>query len=339
MTIILTTEEFRKYVPIDINTNIDNLTPFIEAAMLKFLQPLIGPEYVADLADDYNTAEGDPLDMDSDYALLLPYAQKVVANGAAYLSVNQIGVSVGDAGIQVNHGQNSEPAPRWKVDKLEFAYLMATDNASEELLKWLEGYATDDNMFADWLISEYNTLLEGLIVFNVAIASQHIDIADSRRIFLRLKKRIKQIEGTTIKRLLGQVHYDALIQEIVDGSVSPENEALIELCRPIISKKALFETMPFLRISIQDGAIVMFSTNDGVVTQAIASDKAISEMRTALKMGELGFEADIEALTQFILDNIDDYPDIKASGVYTSRAIPGPTYVPENNSSNKHFSV
>ncbi len=339
MILILTVEEFRKYVPIDINSSIDNLIPFIQSAQRDFLKPLLGPDYVEDLLDDYTTAEGNPENMNEDYALLLPFAQKVVANGAAYLGVNHIGVNVGNIGIQVNHGKDSEPAPRWKVDNLQISYLTEADKAAEDLLEWLESYATDLNMFADWLESEYNTLTLGLMVPNVAVASEHIDIAESRRIYLRLKKRIKLIEATTISRLLSPAQYSAIKEELIADTLSEDNEALVNLCIPIIAKKALFETIPFMRVGIQDGALVMYSSTDGVISKSIATKEAISAIQAALKTGDLGFDADIQSLTQFILDNIETYPLIKASGVYTSRAVPGPAYQVDNRSDNKHFSV
>lgn len=339
-----TVDEFRKYVPINANMSFDTIKPAIIEAEEMFIKTLLGDFYAVLLADytDHTDAEGidkaPPDNMNADNILLLPYVQRCLAHYASYLSVESVGVTVGDSGIQQSFSQNSQPAPRWKVRDLQASYVSKGDRFADKLLAYLEENASVAKYGAWFADIDANSKMSGLIVYGTAIASKYIDINDSRRIFLRLKKRIQQIEALHIKALICGDQYEELVTQAQTGTLTAANQSLIAKIEPLVSKKALYETLPSLRISVSPEGIHLLSVSDSAIMQQSAGKEDLNDLKCALKDGELGYLHDEEELKKFITDNIADYPLISASPCYSTTPV-YPKYVADNDPCNKHFSV
>ena len=333
-------EELRKYVPVDVNMDFATVQPAVEEAEQIFIKDLLGDYYPVyqGLYDTYYaglpTAATEPLKD------LMPYVQRALAYYTMYLSVENLGVNIGDSGIQQQSGQNSQPAPRWKVRALQLKYLMQADRFADQLLEFLENTASAI-LYQEWFEDAVaNTKMSGAIVYSTKIASKYIDINNSRRVFLRLKKRITEIEQHNVRRLICKDQYDELVTQIRTGSLSSENSALIAHLESYISKRALYLTLPSLAVQVSHEGITMFSSNDSVVSEQVAPPRQIEDLKRSLKDAEWnGFDDDEAKIRQFIEDNIADYPLIMASTCWTGKADPGQKFAPDNDPCNKHFSV
>lgn len=332
--------ELRQYIPVDENMDFATVQPAVEEAEQLFIKDLLGAYYpiYQGLYDTYYAAL--PTAATPPLAALMPYVQRALAYYTMYLSVENLGVNIGDIGIQQQSGQNSQPAPRWKVRALQLKYLMQADRFADQLLEFLENTASGA-LYAEWFTDVVaNTKMAGAIVYSTKIASQYIDINNSRRVFLRLKKRINEIEQHNIKRLICKDQYDELVTQIKTGSLTSENSALIAILEGYISKRALYLTLPSLAVQVSHEGITMFSSNDSVVSEQLAGTRQIEDLMRSLKNAEWnGFDDDENKIRQFIEDNISDYPLIEASPCWTGKADPGPKFSPDNDPCNKHFSV
>lgn len=336
MILFTTIEEFKNYVAIDAQTDIDTLKPYIEEAQIEFMEDLLGETFLSSLLTDYNSVPAG--EVTGDNLALLPYVQRPLAYYTMFLAIDILSVNVGDAGITETRGQNTDPAPKWKVDSLKLRSIGQGDKHAEKLLQFLERQASPSKYNA-WYSSSANTTAGGLIVRTAAVATEHIDIDNSRRIFRRLKKRVREIESGLVKRLIGAAQYDEIVSQVKSDSLTPGNETLVGYLKPIIAKKALYETMPSLRLTITENGLTIFSSNDTLVTKSAASKEDVKHLMHSLKDSESGYLADIEKLKQFIIDNITGYPAIEASTAFTSRPDPGPKRPPVNDRNAKHFSV
>jgi hypothetical protein len=338
MALFKTTAEVKQYINVDVNMKFEKLKPSIEDAERRFIVPLLGEAfYDVFLAAYTASSEASPLS-EAD-AALLPFIQRALAFYAGSLMVDEIGVTVGDLGIQQQFNQNSQPAPQAKVQRLIMKYITSADRSADELLDYLEAHASP-TVYAPWYTSDYNTKLSGCIVYKTAIASKYIDINDSFRIFQRLKKRIKDIEASHIKRLICQEQYDVIVEQLIANTLSEANAALVEKLEPIIAKKSLYLTLPSLAISVEPEGIMMYSSNDSVVQKQVASESEKRTLMSSLREGEFGYEADEANLDAFLQENIADYPLIEESVCWTSRPEDGTMkYKPDNDPCNKHFSV
>lgn len=344
MALIKTIDELRLYINIDVNMKFGTMKPHIELAEMDFIIPLLGKTFYDEIHTAYNVAP--PLS--PALAALMPYIQRALANYAAFTGIEEIGVKVGELGIQQSSNTNSQPAPMGKVTNLKLKYINAGDKAADLLLEFLEyasvipaGGVEADRLYKTWYDSEYNTSLSGCIVYKTAIANKHIDIGDSRRLFLRLKKRIKEIEAVYVKRLICKDNHEEIIAQIRTGTLTIPNKALVELLEPIIAKRALHGALPGLPIIITAEGLFIQSSNDGAVQklQAAAAEKIA--LQNDLKNGGFGYEDAEATLTQFLNENIVNYPLIAASPCWTNpiSSTSEDKWKVDNDPANKHFST
>lgn len=345
MSLFKTITEVRKYVSIDENIQWEVFSPFIDEAEARYIKPLLGNFYEPFVLDytEGTDAEGSNKDvagMDEFNWELLPYVQRCLAYYATHRSISQIGISIGSMGIQEQFGNNSRPAPRWKTREAQLELITEADRHADIMLAYMEEHTDSEDVFPEWYNDPTaNTAISGVIVHKTSIASKYVHISESRRIFLRMKKFIKQIEESEVKRMVCAAQYEEILAKIADNDVSAELRALLDTLEPYITKKALYLIIPSLRLGVTDEGLTLHSSADGVVQKQAASDKAIDKFMDSLKVGEFGYEADKETIAQFIQDNIADYPLIADSPCYTSADTTPPKYKVDNDPCNKHFSV
>lgn len=321
--LLATTEDIKKYIPVDRNTEFSTIQPYIEEAE----ETVSG--YLGDTL--YTALQGA---LDAPLQTLLPYVQRPIANYAYYLFIAGVGtVNISDIGIQVQRSQNSEPAPQWKVNKLEQSFLRAGDKHLDKMLEFLEKNAAT---YPDWITSDAYTELTENILQNAAQATKHINIGHSRRVFLQLKPFIAWAEEVVIRALICSAQYDRLKTGLKAGDLTAAENALLGKIRPIIAYFALYNAIPQLQISITDQGISVSSFLDSMNSKSAATDKQIDKLRQSLK--DSG-QAYIDHLKSFIVENIDDYQLIESSDCYTQRADPGPRHQVENTEDSKSFWV
>jgi hypothetical protein len=339
MGLITTIEEFKQYIVIDENTSMDSLRPYIQEAEQLFLLDLLGQEFYDEFKAAYEGSVAEtPVELTEANAALLPYIQRCLAYYTQLLAIPNLSVTFGDLGARQHRSLESESAPRWKEEKLLFHALKSGDTHADKLLSFLEENSDD---YATWEASAANTKRLGYLVYNTEIASQHIQISESRRIFLQLIPTMNQLEKRFIPKLIGQDQYEEIVDALQAGTAltEPQQELTTRL-EAIISKRSLFMRLPFMRVSIgQDGLWLYSETSELRSKDFLATREDIKALRCELMDGELGYLADEQELNQYIIDNIADYPLIEASAVYTVQPDPGPTWTYPNDCDNKHFTV
>jgi hypothetical protein len=344
MALFKTIDELRLHINIDVNMKFATMLPHIELAEMDFIIPLIGKDFYDEIHEAYNAEP--PLS--PDLIALMPYIQRALANYAGFLGIEEIGVKVGELGIQQSTNINSHPAPMGKVTNLKLKYINAGDRAADLLLEFLEmasiipeGGGEEDRLYKTWYDSEYNTAISGAIVYKTAIAKKHIDIGDSRRLFLRLKKRIKDIEAVYVKRLICKDQHEEIIAQLRAGTLTNPNKALVELLEPIIAKKALHGALPGLPVIITAEGLFIQSSNDGAVQKLQAAAAEKTALQNDLKSGGFGYEDAEATLAQFLNENIADYPLIEDSPCWTNpiSTTADDKWKVDNDPCNKHFST
>lgn len=345
MSLINNISEFRKYITIDANAKMDTLRPYIEEAEQLYIVDLLGRAFYDEFAAKYadSVKPTSPVALNAENVKLLGYIQRCLAYYSQLHSIIHLAGTFGDMGIRQHRADDSDAAPRWLQEKLALQALKNGDIHADKLLEFLETNSTAGNDFQTWFASAANTKLSGCIVYSTAIASKYIRINNSRRVFIALRDTIKQIEAKYMPKLIGLAQYAELVQQLTTGGVgipTPANVKLIDKLAPIIAKRALYMQVQFMRVQIEATGLFIYSgTDDLIKLGQLATDADVKILRQQLMDGELGYLADEQELNQFILDNIEDYPEIKASTVYTVQPDPGPTWVPKNDPNSKHFVV
>jgi hypothetical protein len=337
--LITSIDELKKYIAIDENSNWATFSRFVDQAEQLFMVDLLGQAFYDEFLALYtNSVSNAPVALGADNLKLLPYIQKPLAFYTQLLAIPHISVSFGDMGIRQTRSEDSDAAPRWKEEKLQMNALKNGDIHADKLLEFLELNASVSK-YNTWFASTANTKNSGFIIYSTAIASEYIDINNSRRVFMKLRNKIREIETRMVPKLISQDQYDEIVVQLKTGSLTSNNNALLSKIEPIICKRALYMQLPFMKVQINENGIFVYSGTDDLFKPGqLASDSDIKIMRCQLMdEKEFGYLADEMELKNFILDNIDTYPLIKASGVYTSRPDPGPTITYPNRNNNKHF--
>ncbi len=330
MALLKTIEEIKKYVAIDANTDIESILPYIEDAEEQFIKDLISEPMYEAISTQYNA---DPQTLSAEYLALLPYIHRSLAHYAMFLWVNVGGVSLSDTGINTHTSNNSMPAPQWRVDKLEKSLLLSGDTHAEKLLQYLEGHKTD---YPLWTASAAYTLTTGLFINSAMDFSRFVTISDSRRLFLKLKPYIEYAEQLKIKKLICKDLFAELKTQIEGNTLTAANIELLNKIRPLVARLALLKAIPELRITIGEKGIYIVSYSDSINSKAAASDTQVKALIMNLTEMAGAYTEDIKALLE---NDIDNYPLYRDSPCYTSRPDPGPSFIPENDGCNKHFSV
>lgn len=340
MALISTISEFKNYIAIDGNAKWATIKPFVNEAEMLYIVPLLGKEFYDEFRAAYTASVAEtPTPLSEENAVLLPYIQRPLAYYTMLQAIPHITVTFGELGIRQHRSDDSDAAPRWKQNELQFQALKMADIHADKLLEYLEETATDE-IHGTWFNSTANVKTKGLIVYSTGILSNHISINNSRRVYLALRNTIRDVEARHISKLIGKAQYDEIVQQIVSSSLSIENEALVQKLEPIISKYSLYLRLQFMRVQIAGEGIVIYSGTDEIFKpNQMATDADIRILRQQLHDEPLGYISDEKELKQFYLDNIDDYPLIKASNLYTIRPDPGPEWTPTNSDNNKHFIV
>lgn len=336
MPLITTITEYRNYVAIDKNMVADTLVPYRNEAELTYMRELLGEAFYNELANAYAAASNNIANMSAPQQALMPYVQRVLTHYTLLLALPLLQTHIGEMGLRQDRNEHSDPAPRWMQEKMLMSTLRAADQHADKLLEYLEGVAAS---FPTWEISTANTKKSGYIVYSTPIAAKHIDINNSRRIFLKLWPKIKDIESKYVCRLIGNDQYAEITAQLIAGTLSANNKKLTDLIEPIVAKRALFMQLPFMRIQLDAGGVFVYSGTDELIKpNQLASDADIKILRHQLMDAkEFGYLHDEEQLNQFLMDNIDTYSLVKASGVYTSRPDPGPTWRPAPPEPNDKF--
>lgn len=340
MSLFTTIPEIKKYIAIDDNAQMITLQPYIAEAEELYLKDLLGKDFLTIIQAAYTLAGGVVASIVSDEVkALMPYVQRCLAYYMQVQAIPNLLTTFGELGVRVHGGdENSQPAMRWQVEKLQFTALKNGDLHADKLLEYLEENATTSNDLQGWFDNaKANTINSGFIIYGTAIASKHIDINNSRRVYLKLRHKMQEIETRIVPKLIGKEQYDEVVTQLKAGTLSNENKELVTLIEPIICKRALYMQAQFMRIQITENGILMYSGTDEIFKGLLASDADVKVLKAQLLDDELGYRADEVRLEQFILDNIADYPLIKASTAYTVQPDPGPTFRPSNSADNKHF--
>jgi hypothetical protein len=342
MALITTIAELKKYIAIEDNAKYKTFEPFIKEAEQLFIKDLLGKDFYNEFTDDYEASvETTPVPLNEAQQALLEYIQRPLSYYTLLQATPHLSVTVGEMGIRQIRDDKSDAAPRWKEEKLSLQSVKTADLHADLLLKYLEDNAAVDNDFATWFTSSANTKNSGNIIYSTAIASRHISINDSRRVFLQLRNKIREIEKRSIPKLIGQEQYDQLVSELIAGTVTGVNRDLLDKIEPIICKRALYMQLPFMRVQINENGVLLYSGTDEIIKVVqLATDADVKILRTQLMdQEEFGYLADENELNQFIIDNIEDYPLIAASPAYTVQPDPGPTWTPKNDCTNNFFAV
>ena len=106
--------EFKRCLPVNVNTSFVTLAPAIATAEQNHVRPLMGDTLFNELATYYseNGIEGSSAEKNE----LVSYVQMAVVRLAYWESFDQLAVTMSDRGLQVTNGEPRLPLPRGSAE-------------------------------------------------------------------------------------------------------------------------------------------------------------------------------------------------------------------------------
>jgi len=312
MPIIQDIDTFRTVVPVNKSMAYSTLSPFISQAGYKYLRPIMGvTEY-----DNFVTAvEGASTNAAQD--AILPFAEKASAFYALLVGMPILNVNIGDLGIsqQASGDGTAQSISQWRTTDLTLYLADQGDYWADELLAKMESMAAAS--FPDWEASPSFTTAKELMISNTTTLSEYVNIKDSRRTFLALRKFIILSQTKHIRPVIGKPLLDQIRTELLAGTLTAANTTLLDLIRPALAHLTIMEAIPQINVKVEADGITIksMSTAPDRKNTLAADSTAIAE---ALRRAEETGKMYLVAIKSFLddSDNIANYPLYASSDAY-----------------------
>jgi hypothetical protein len=262
-----TTADIKGYAAIHKAMSFDSLTPYIDAAEIEYIKPLLGDALYAALVASYNGTIASP------YIALLPYVQRPLAYYTIYNALPFLNATISDMGVQEQQSREgtSTPARQWAYEQLRRENIRNADLFAEDLLAFLEA---NKSTYTTWATDTTKT--KALFVDNSTTLGRMIGQHSSRRLYLAIKPYLLQAEEQMIVPATGQDLYDDFKTKHAAGTLSA---TVIKHCQRIAAYYAMYLAYDFLQVEITTSGLSVSSYNDGVNNKAVAAAKGKAQER------------------------------------------------------------
>ena len=242
---ILQETDFKESVPVFESMNFSRLIlPSVRQAERDYLKPILGTTQYDDLV-----ADAASLPLTGGNVALYAQLKEPLAQMAAYLAVPDIDINLSDAGFTVYKDENSAPASQKRVEQFRLIHLRKAMAGFYELLTWLEA---NKATYTDWAAGEGYTELKQGFVNTTADVNAVVDINGSRHLFMRLRPYRRKVEQYELKSFLGTDLYDEIKAEIVAGSVSADNTALLPFIYEAVCNRSIAKGILALNLQVDE---------------------------------------------------------------------------------------
>jgi len=312
-------EEIRKFIPASSATSYPNISPYIQAAEVNYIIPLLGQK-LYDLVLAFYTNPGTapagqpngiPSGTTAKYTTLVEYIQRSLINLTYYASFDFMNVLMNDAGFHRQESDTEKSLFKYQEDALRSGFKNNGFDGLDTMLEFIESNMAAFPLFSD---SPNYTERKTSIIPNTAAFNKIFNINNSRLIFLKVNRYITQVEDFDIQAALGA----ALFSKVKTEIAKPSPDSKISRLIPFIQK-------PLVHLSIARAGfhMGMSVTDKGLFFESQDSTQQNSQKITPLsdqqyfalaRSSENTGLAYLEMLTGFLSANLADYPEYSPPG-------------------------
>ncbi len=221
-------------------------------------------------------------------------------------------------------------APQWRYKEFKFELTKKADKSLDVLLARLQKYVLEAVTYFDiYKNSSAYTTNKTTFFYSADQFTTYVQISSSRRLFDSLGKYILMAEED-VDHIICMDQFNTLAENIENDDLSAIEKELVEKIRRYVSSKAVSSCAATLFLTLDNRGLSLSSYTDGFITfnhhsallkGAEAVDAYILQLRSDADLYLKNLEA-------FIYENIDDFPEIKASACYktSTRRMQGPIH-------------
>lgn len=308
MKLVTTIDQLRKGSAITISHNIANFAPYIEEAEDTFIRPAIGEDAWAlftDMAADGSGSGGEDLTDAFDLC------QKATSLYALWCGADELAISLNVNGFQVSNNQNFKPAASYQIANLKESWMRRAHIALEGCLKKISSLQIDNE----------KTLYDLLIGCEEDF-SRHVNINNSRRVYLLLRPYIRNIEQKYIIPAITQGLYDYLLGKYAENTydnLEADEKDLINKIHPALAHLSMARALKEISIDKLDWGVFEMSNS---TFQRISDRGTVNRDRVErmIQVCEADGEAEMTGITNFLNANASEskYADYFTSDLYQS---------------------
>lgn len=244
MALILSADTIRQYNKAFPNLKDDTILPFVEDATDKYLLPWLGKTQLAEI-DNYveNGASGD-----TELDALLHYVQRALSRFVLHEASPSMDINLGETGFTTKGSGDFVPASQQRVQKYNESLLKLGWQNIESMLKFLEDNIDD---YPLWENSDAYTRATDNFIMYASDFQQYVDISHSRMFFQKLRPIMDQVEKFQIYPVISSELGEAIKDQIRAGTVSTENQKILDAVKPAVALLAMADDRVDLRDEIQ----------------------------------------------------------------------------------------
>ena len=292
-------EEFKHFLPVNVNTAFDTLAPALGDAEHKYVRSLLGDQLWNELADYYAQSLSDnPVK-----TALVERIQSAVIRIAYYENFSLLAVTLTDSGVQDANGEYR--AYRYQVES-------ARDTLGRQAFEHLQYLydAVADSGIRVWAPDDpYNPRRSNTLFPTPSDFFVTVDMMPDYRLFARLRQQLTMTETVALPYIIGSTLATALLSLPSSGRMA--DPVVVSLARRFVAFRCLADAILLLNAYISsDGATLRTLKAEGSVggSQVSPADTAL---RQQLQNNYLtAANAASTDLLSYLRSHLDLYPEL-----------------------------
>lgn len=292
--------EFKKFIPVTRAIEIESLSPKIDHAIKKYIQPWVGPVLTTSIIAAH---AGTPNSIEQ---ALIDKIQPALANFAWYEYIPMASVVVDDSGINRKENDSWKTAHSGQIRDLKDDALETGYDNLEFMLEFLED---NENDYPDWVNWEGYTKNKEFFINTAEEFMQHYPIVQGRQTYHAMRPLFDDVECFAILPCIGKDFFDYLKSKILlkQAFTNPELIALKYI------RKAVAQ---FIIHDVSKTSWAKFNSQGVMYIERKGSETNVEEAKTAtndqlsVKVRQ-AWERGNQWMTKLkdqLDNNLDDYP-------------------------------
>lgn len=299
--------EFKRCLPVNVNTSFTTLAPAIATVEQQRLKPLLGVVLFDDVAAYYatNGVSGS----DNVRNELVSLIQMAVVRLAYWDSFDQLAVMMSDSGLSDKNGENR--AYRYQANAMKESLL----RQGFAYLNQIVGYCSDNiGVLGAFAQSEYYTERQGSTIRSMKEMERVVSIGGDFFLFAKLREYIAETESMELPYRVGQSLTELLTEHQEEARIAK----LLRQAQGFVAHWSMAEAVPFLNVMMSpQGPVVMSEENSGSNSGKAANPPRPEQIEAMQKRYREMAERYIGQLVTYCKQHVDTYPEIAEIGLST----------------------
>ena len=299
--------EFKRCLPVNVNTSFATLAPAIATVEQQRLKPLLGDVLFDDVAEYYATNGVSGSDTVKNE--LVSLIQMAVVRLAYWDSFDQLAVMMSDSGLSDKNGENR--AYRYQANAMKESLL----RQGFAYLNQIVGYCSDNiNVLGTFAQSEYYTERQNSTIRSMKEMERVVSIGGDFFLFAKLREYIAETESMELPYRIGQSLTELLTEHREEARIAK----LLRQAQGFVAHWSMAEAVPFLNVMMSpQGPVVMSEDSSGSNGGKAANPPRPEQIETMQKRHREMAERYIGQLVTYCKQHVDTYPEITEIGLST----------------------